>query len=239
MFLLPSVLSQTYVFPSQRAQIETSVAINPTNPKNIIATAITQSTSSDNRIGIYYSLDQGLSWNGTDDVTGPGSGDPVIDFDPDGGAYLLYQKRNDGKLYIKKSNDGGLNWTAPIMVANLGQNNFDKPWLAISPIRNENGKFNIYVSVTSFLTVNNATTTDPIPSDIVVYRSKDGASTFQSPYKELHSSYYLQGSSVAIGPNGEVYLAWADLGTIVPETKRIHIKRSTDEANSFSEEHIV
>lgn len=46
--------AQTTIFGSPRGQVETHIAVNPTDPNNLIGTAITQ--QSDNQIGYYYSL---------------------------------------------------------------------------------------------------------------------------------------------------------------------------------------
>ena len=49
----------------------------------------------------------------------------------------------------------------------------------------------------------------------------------------------MQGSSVAVGPDGEVYLAWADIDKTRSETKRIHVKRSTNGGSTFTDEYYV
>jgi len=103
---------QIRVFPSPRAQVETSIAVNPTDPENLIGVAVTQGSS--NRIGYYYSFDGGMTWNGTDNISGDGAGDPVIAFNPDGVAFLLYQIRNENSLYLHKSYDGGVSWSSRI-----------------------------------------------------------------------------------------------------------------------------
>ena len=72
--------AQTTIFGSTRAQVETHIAVNPTDPKNLIGTAITQLT--DNQIGYYYTFDGGQNWNGGENLSGTvGAGDPVMAFD--------------------------------------------------------------------------------------------------------------------------------------------------------------
>ncbi len=232
LFILIFPLSaQTWIFPSVRAQVETPVAVNPTNTNNFICAAITQ--LSDSRIGYYYTIDAGINWNGSDDISGAGAGDPVVAFDLDGVAYLLYQVRSDGKLYLHKSTDEGISWSSRITVANIGYNMLDKPWLAVSPVRNAEGYFNLYVSVTVFAF---DAEIDPIPSSIQLYRSTNGGSSFSSVYYLMYSAqYYRHGSAVSVGPNGEVFLGWANLNTIQPRTEQIGMAWSGDQGNNFQD----
>ena len=102
-----------HVHPSSLEQAESPVAINPTNPNNLVGAAITSElVDGDYKkyIGCYYSINGGENWQGIDDISGVGVGDPVIAFDPDGIAYLLYQNRNLGQLYLHQSLNGGKDW---------------------------------------------------------------------------------------------------------------------------------
>lgn len=114
------------------SQFEPHIAVNPTNPQNLVACAIIFAQDEDKkRIDIYYSLDEGESWTVHENISGYGCGDPVVAFDPDGTAYVLYQKRNpDQALYIHKSYDGGETWGSRITVVDLDENEYelDRPW---------------------------------------------------------------------------------------------------------------
>lgn len=152
-----AVLPQTRVYPSTRAQIETPIAINPTNPNNFIGAAITEVNSSFFKIGYYYSMNGGSTWQGSEDFSMDiSAGDPVISFDPDGVAYIVFQVKDEKKLYMRKSTDGGVNWIPALgtdateIFTVPGQGDIlDKPWIAISPIRNPNGFFNMYITFTA------------------------------------------------------------------------------------------
>ncbi len=94
-----SVNAQQRIFNSDRAQVEAVIAVNPTNPQNLVGTAITIfGSGTQKQISYYYTFDGGNTWNGAENALGDDGGDPVIAFDPDGVAYLLYQKRSEGKF---------------------------------------------------------------------------------------------------------------------------------------------
>lgn len=188
--------AQDPIVPSSREQVETSIAVNPTDSLNLIGAAITFENQQ-KYIGVYYSTNGGINWYGQDDISGPGAADPMVAFDPDGTAYLLYQVRGEGKLYLHKSTDGGVTWSSRITVANMGQDRLDKPWMGIDPLRNANGYFNIYISVTE---LGESKSKQPQPSRIQLYKSVNGGSNFSLVHTENEGTYYLQGSSVAVGP---------------------------------------
>lgn len=61
-FITISNAQAVYVHPSDMGQIESPIAINPTNPDNFIGAAVTQDT--ENHIGYYYTLNGGIYWQG-------------------------------------------------------------------------------------------------------------------------------------------------------------------------------
>jgi len=77
-----SVLAQTRVTPTSTInQAESHLAINPTNPNNIIIVAIT--SFAQNRIGAFYTTGGGQSWSGNEDITteNADAADPLMAFD--------------------------------------------------------------------------------------------------------------------------------------------------------------
>lgn len=216
--------AQTTIFGSPRGQVETHIAVNPTDPNNLIGTVITQ--LSDNQIGYYYSFNGGQSWNGGENLSGTvGAGDPVIAFDPDGTAYLLYQIITASGLYLVKSLDGGVTWSSPTTVFQVAptDGSVDRPWMAVSPVRNANGKFDVYISYTFYL--------EPpqqgvlTPSDIKLLKSTDGGIGFSVIHTAPAVSNFVQGSSVAVGANGEVFLSWAELSSVSTAVTSIAMER--------------
>lgn len=156
--------------------VEPHIAVNPTNPNNLVGAVITNgvlpgNTEATNHIGVFYSTDEGQNWICNNNLTGPGAGDPVVQFDLDGNVYLLYQKIDISGQYIRKSTNGGVSWNDSVIVAEVNPpSRVDRPWMAISPSRNDSGYFNIYVSFTH----------EPVSGNQAVrlYRSSDGGQNF-------------------------------------------------------------
>ncbi|MGQ0837250.1 sialidase family protein [Actinokineospora sp.] len=105
---------------------ETAIAINPTNPNNVIAGANDYEPGVDGNMGLYVSFDGGRSWpisRHVRQVTTPdrsmyGTGDPVIAFDRAGVAYasfISFGRANfDSYIAVSRSTDGGITWTQPV-----------------------------------------------------------------------------------------------------------------------------
>ncbi len=234
-YLFSLTYSQTYVYPSVNAQVETPTAVNPTNSNNLIAGAILQQPGLTNGIGCYFSTNGGNSWTAYENFTGPdntSAGDPVVVFDPDGIAYFFYQVKTEGAFYMRKSTDGGQTWepsltstgTKIIYVESPGI--IDRPSFAISPVRNNNGSFNIYVACTSY---------SGGSEYITLYINDTGGINFYSIYKvKPPQNYGYSGTSVAVGPSGELFLSWGqELIPKIPVTSII-VQRSTDQGRTFN-----
>jgi hypothetical protein len=107
-------------------QNETSIAINPTNPKNVIASANDYERGVDSTMGLYVSFDGGKTFPFsrqarnviTPDRAMLGSGDPVVTFDRDGVAYAVFisfaRATFDSYIAVSRSTDGGLTWSVPL-----------------------------------------------------------------------------------------------------------------------------
>src|SRR3989440_6093937 len=111
-------------------QDETSIAVNPTNPKNAVGGA------NDYRLGwgasgFYVTTDGGNHWydgikpfptnanQARDHIDG--GGDPSIAFDRDGGVYyndLHFMRENDESgIFVARSTNGGFTWSRPCVPA--------------------------------------------------------------------------------------------------------------------------
>ena len=115
--------------------------------------------------------------------------------------------------------------TFVVRVATSSSVFLDKQWLAVDSLSG-----NLYVSNTTFTTAGN---------QIDAYRSTDGGRTW-SPSVMLSSAAdagLVQGSRVAVGPNGEVHAVWSALETDPAiDTDHFRYRRSTDFGASFGPE---
>jgi hypothetical protein len=105
-------------WPIEEAE-EPIVAVNPIHPNNVVAAWI-QGAFQD--IIAAVSLDGGQTWQRvpvplTTCSGGPflGTGDPWLSFAPNGDLYVVAGARNTG-IAVIKSGDGGLHWSAPLVV---------------------------------------------------------------------------------------------------------------------------
>ncbi|MEO8284892.1 MAG: hypothetical protein ABI670_00450 [Chloroflexota bacterium] len=195
-------------------QHEPSLAVDPTNPNNVIAAAKDWRTGP-KQVWNYRSTDGGKTW--TDSYANlmpgelPNQSDPVVAFDATGAAYMsiLGYNQNDlsvGGLFITRSNDTGATWQPPVLVAANSDDVFnDKEWLTVDRSSNKETAGNVYVTWTVFAKVS------PTHENarIVVSRSTDGGQTFSerkaiSPAEQTS----VQGSFPVVGPNGELYVLY-------------------------------
>ncbi len=206
---------------SGQDQNETVISINPQNPRNLIGGANDYRTGNV-KCGYYASLDGGLTW--TDGVlpesTYPFQGDPVTAFCNDGSAIFVCLSFSAAfqphRLVSYRSTDGGQSWSAANTIVNR-TNGFpfaDRPWAECDR--------------TSSAFANRAYVTWSeigLGTRIVLRFSTDGGQTW-STNRNVSDGQSTQGSHIAIGPNGEVYVAWSDSG-------RIGFDRSTNGGASF------
>lgn len=117
-------------------------------------------------------------------------------------------------------------WGTPSVVA-VGanaSNGYDKQWMAVDSLTN-----NLYVTYTLFT----ATT-----GHVLGRRSTDGgatwsaATTFSSA--AAGSGFLVQGSRPCVGPNGEVYVAWYEVGPV--DADFVKVRKSTDNGATFAAE---
>ena len=125
---------------------EPYIAVNPTNPHNLVAAwmGLKLSTGSYTiAIRTRASFDGGSTWSATNALphfgTGFGSADPSMAFDKNGLLYLCYidykQSPDSGGVYVARSFDGGLHWDAPTKAFDVYdvalKRPIDRPWLVV------------------------------------------------------------------------------------------------------------
>jgi hypothetical protein len=235
-----------------RLPVEVSVAINPLNPNHVIAVSTQagrrgQGTSD----YIYVSEDGGLNWQ-TTAAANPDrrvQGDDAVAFGPDGVAHRSYISftgiRTDRPLraasgILVSSSRDGLTWEPPVPVVdhiNSVEPHEDKPYLVVDCSEKSPYRGNLYVSWTRFDVYGSK---DPAcKSHIYFARSLDGGRSFapirrisDTPGDCLDSSNTVEGAVPAVGPAGEVYVAWAG-------PKGLVFKKSTDGGWSFGPEQVI
>ena len=115
-------------------------------------------------------------------------------------------------------------WDTPhIAISRDKSTNFiDKEWLTVDP-----SSGNLYLTYTNF---------DAGGDDIEFMRSTDKGVTWSAPLViNLPTAYGLvQGSRTAVGPGGEVYVVWNEIGLV--DQDFMMIRKSTDSGQSFAAE---
>jgi hypothetical protein len=192
---------------------EVSIAINPTNPLNLAAGA--------NLSLYYYSTNGGLNWTQGNLSSSFGVwGDPCLVFDAFGNLYYghLSNPGSPGywidRIVVQKSTNGGASWNNGIGIGyNPPTRNQDKEWLAVD-VTNSPYRHTLYMAWTEF---DNYGSSNPADSSRILFsRSINGGATWSTPMRIsdrlgdcIDSDNTVEGAVPAVGPNGEVYVAWA------------------------------
>lgn len=204
------------LFPSSHVQSEVIIALNKKYPKNLLASANTLIGSFNYNQGYYASVDGGVTWTGSDALQniaqGTMVGDPSVAFSANGTAFMTslgYNGFSTVGYWFQKSTDGGRNWTNGVK----GDNglNFDKEMVTSDNILTSPFANNFYCAWTDFNSGNGA---------VAFNRSTDLGTTF-SPKIYLRSGAigFGQGTNVQTGPQGQVYVCYADHTSVIPPYK--------------------
>jgi hypothetical protein len=240
--------------PDARRPAEASVALNPTNPDHVIATFI-QSTAPGQQPRStnwqYVSTDGGLTWNGApaENPDRRVQGDDVITFGRDGTAFHTYiafdgirvprPDRAATGIWMRRSLDG-VTWEPPVRVIDHVNTVIpfeDKPWTVVDRGADSPHRCNVYVAWTRFDVYGSD---DPAHHSTIWFaRSRDGAKTFQPPFRisddegdAKDGDGTLEGAVPAVGPRGELYVVWAG-------PKGLSFDRSDDGGWTFGKDSVV
>ncbi len=145
------------------------------------------------------------------------------------------------EIGISKSVDSGKTWgDAVSAVSKPGKTHrLDKPWLAADP----NKPARLFITYTDFDTeaLDGAATSCPAGSSrtaIELVRSSNGGRTWSQPTviaevcAEESSLARVDGSRIAVGPAGEVYIAWEAFASDYM-TREIDLRKSADQGLTF------
>ena len=234
------------------AQNESSIAINPLNPANMIGSAVDYRGNSST--WAYYSNDSGRTWkNITLGTARPGwrsSNDPSVCFDHKGKGYLCYGGFNrqgnaqfgENGVFISSTTDGGATWSMrhTAVIIHTGQQTADSAFedkyyvhvdtAATSPYRGH-----LYIPWKRVINRDSSTT-------IVISKSTDEGATWSTP---VAVSDRFPGTSEATtfgqsfplartGPDGSVHLVW-NSGT----ESSLRYARSTDGGATWSAPRVI
>ena len=216
-------------------EAEVSIDVNPTNPNNQVIvghaprTFITRPDSTITwgraTMNTFYTIDGGLTWtsvklgNAQDGLTSTVRFDPTVAFDNNGNVYVGYGVKTvdamenvQTTVVVAKSTNGGQTYTTITQVHTGLHPGFiipanDKWHLATGPDPFIPAQQNVYITWTNNVP---ETGTD---QRIVVSVSTDGGTTFSAPV--IINDLSIAGTSQnnlfadpAVGPNGELYVAW-------------------------------
>ena len=237
-----------------RSPAELSLAINPADPENVVVVSLAAGPASGPQTTnyAYVSRDGGLTWKTimAPNPQGRTQGDDAVTFDARGRAYRSYisfegirvarPARAWNGIFVSRSDDGGLTWYPPVPVVdhiNTVEPFEDKPWLVTDNAPGSPHRGNLYLAWTRFDVYGSA---DPADSTQILFsRSLDQGKSFSVPFRisdsggdAVDSDDTVEGAVPAVGPNGEVYVAWAGPQGIV-------FDRSTDGGWSFGEDRVI
>jgi hypothetical protein len=254
-----SVLAQSHTVvritePDVIGACEVSVAINPTNPNNIIGTSHTSGRAGGVRMNnaAYVTTDGGKTWKmvPTQNPKGLVQGDDSITFASDGTAYHAYMsfdgirvqrpRRAVSAMLVASSKDGGLTWNESVPAIehiNSVTPFEDKPYVVTDNITGSPFKNNVYMAWTRFDEYGKKSS--DCYSHIYFTRSGDGGKTFAAPFRItdtlgdcIDGDGTMEGAIAAAGIKGEVYVIWAG-------PKGLYFDKSTDGGWTFGADKII
>ncbi len=239
---------------SYKMQNESSIAVNPTNPSNLIASAVDYRDES--ATWVYVSDDGARTWKNVN-LGRPYAGwrstnDPSVAFALDGTGYLCYggfgkiDQTTDllvgeNGVFISKTTDGGKTWKSHIpVIVHTGAQTLDSTFEDKYYVHVDNSTISPYFGHL-YIPWKRVTPRDSA-TQIVISKSTDKGETWSSPIPisprksgTSEDTTYGQSFPLAItGPNGEVYCVWND-----GIEHGVGFAKSTDGGKSFSSPKII
>ncbi|MEI6090717.1 MAG: exo-alpha-sialidase [bacterium] len=212
---------------NEKMQNESSIAVNPTNPKNLIASAVDYRDNSST--WVYVSDDGGKSWInknlGKPFASWRSTNDPSVSFSDDGTAYLVYggfemdygngQFKGGNGVFFARSQDQGKTWTPHIpVIAHTAKQSLDSAFEDKYYIESDNSKISPYYH--RLYNPWKRVITRDSSTQIVISHSTDKGTTWTKPvvvaprmaYSSEDTTYGQSFPLAETAPNGDVYVVW-------------------------------
>lgn len=212
------------------SQIEPSIAIDPTNPKNMIAGSVLSD--------YYYSTNSGKKWI-SKTLTSPYGvwGDPVLQYDTTGRVYYFHlasyrETSHLDRIICQTASTADDDFNDGTFPEPNGTKVQDKHWTVVNQKTNE-----IYMTWTQFDAYNSDAEED---SSIIVFsKSADQGLTWSRPLRIskfagdcMDNDDTVEGAVPAVGPNGEIYVTWTG-------PKGLVFQKSLDNGTTWLREEIL
>jgi hypothetical protein len=231
-------------------QNESSIAVNPKNPMNLIGSAVDYRASSS--AWVYYSMDGGRTWKNVNLGKPPkmttSSNDPSVAFSRDGTGYLVYGGFGDRSkaspengVFFARTTDGGVTWTKHIpVIQHLGEQTPDSTFEDKYYIWADNSPTSPYVD-RLYIPWKRVINRDSSTQIVNVY-STDKGSTWSVPVPVSdrvpgisEDTTFGQSFPLTVtGPEGEVYTVW----NYGPKSS-IGFAKSMDGGNTFTSPRLI
>lgn len=187
------------------APFEPSICVNPKNPAQIVAGSVLNN--------YYISQDSGKTWeHGKLESKYGVWGDPCIVVDTSGSFYYFHLSKTGDqfidRMVCQKLEYIDSSWTDGVYFGLNGRKAQDKEWATVNRKNNE-----IYVTWTQFDQYESKEYHDS--THILFSKSVDAGKTWTFPVKIdqfggdcLDRDKTVEGAVPAVGPNGEIFVAW-------------------------------
>ncbi len=214
---------------------EPSICISPINQDLIIGGSVLNN--------VYLSNDGGVTWTKDKLQSSYGVfGDPVIRADYEGNFYFSHLSNPTGRAYqdpefldrivVQKSSDNGLTWNDGSYSKPSMTKDHDKQWMVTDPRTNH-----LYMTWTEFDKYGSKKAEDK--SRILFSKSTDGSNSWSDPITIsdlegdcIDDDNTTEGAVPAVGPNGEIYVAWS-------YNEKIFFDRSDDDGLTWGKDKII
>ncbi len=232
--IFPQITNYRITPPTVNYAEEVVIAINPLEPQILAAGA--------NINYSFRSTDGGVTWSYQQLSSTYGVwGDPVTLFDKSGNLYFVHLSNPDDgywidRIVVQKSTDNGVTFNDGSYTGLISPHNQDKAWIA-ADLTNSQYKNTLYLTWTEFDSYGSTSSSDS--TRILFSKSTDFAESWSEPIKIndvngdcRDEDNTVEGAVPAVGPNGEIYVAWSGpLG--------IMFDKSTDGGETWGEDIFV